>query len=98
LEAKFQKVNVKNSFEVDIDYMDGLSNAIKHDKEEKSWVKVGDAIGSGAKVYGLRVDNVHQDTYKVLGLLNHSMKKSVEDGDIEENNAGKNSSTAKKKK
>ena len=30
------------------------------------WLRSGEAIGAGAKVYGYRVDNVHNETYRIL--------------------------------
>ena len=30
------------------------------------WLRSGEAIGAGAKVYGFRVDNVHNETYRIL--------------------------------
>jgi len=30
------------------------------------WLRSGEAIGAGAKVYGFRVDNVHNEAYRIL--------------------------------
>ena len=38
---------------------------IKNDKTDKKWVKSGEVIDTGAKVYGFRVDNVHSETYRM---------------------------------
>lgn len=32
----------------------------------QKWLRSGEAIGAGAKVYGYRVDNVHNETYRIL--------------------------------
>jgi condensin complex subunit 2 len=37
--------------------------------EENNWGRTGEALGAGAKIYGYRVDNVHMETYKILGGL-----------------------------
>jgi len=42
-------------------------------KDETSWIRMGDALGAGAKIYGFRVDNVHGETYRVLGGLNRNV-------------------------
>lgn len=34
------------------------------------WLRSGEAIGAGAKVYGYRVDNVHNQTYRILNGIN----------------------------
>jgi condensin complex subunit 2 len=36
---------------------------------QNKWVRTAEAVGAGAKIYGYRVDNVHQDTYKMLNTL-----------------------------
>lgn len=37
--------------------------------EDNNWGRTGEALGAGAKIYGYRVDNVHMETYKILGGL-----------------------------
>ena len=41
----------------------------QHSKLETKWLKTGEALGAGAKVYGFRVDHVHHDAYKMMGSL-----------------------------
>ena len=43
-----------------------LSN---NERLETKWLRTGEAIGAGAKIYGFRVDNVHSDAYKMLSSL-----------------------------
>ena len=77
------KVNIKNAFDVDINCLDTLTTlvvqkeqqvAIKGGQEEdmNNWGRTGEALGAGAKIYGYRVDNVHMETYKILGGLARS--------------------------
>lgn len=68
------KVNAKNAFEVDTDYLPNLSKLLsethtgKRDNES-SWLRASASLDASAKIYGFRVDQVHQETYKVLGGL-----------------------------
>lgn len=48
----FQKVNIKNAFDVDINCIDNLSALITQQKGENSWGRTGEALGAGAKIYG----------------------------------------------
>ena len=73
------KVNIKNAFDVDINCIDTLTQLINSNKERaptaavdednNNWGRTGEALGAGAKIYGYRVDNVHMETYKILGGL-----------------------------
>ena len=38
-------------------------------KTEMSWFKASAGLDASAKIYGFRVDQVHSETYKVLGGL-----------------------------
>lgn len=40
-----------------------------HEKLETKWLRTGEALGAGAKIYGFRVDRVHDDTYKMVSSL-----------------------------
>ena len=42
---------------------------VQHAKLETKWLRTGEALGAGAKVYGFRVDHVHHDAYKMMGSL-----------------------------
>ena len=39
---------------------------------DSSWKKLSQTLDAGAKIYGFRVDSVHNETYKVLGGLNRT--------------------------
>ena len=65
-------MNIKNAFDVDIKCIDNLSSIIKQQKGENTWGRTGEALGAGAKIYGYRVDNVHMETYKMLGGLHRT--------------------------
>jgi len=41
-------------------------------RTEMSWFKASAGLDASAKIYGFRVDQVHSETYKVLGGLNRS--------------------------
>jgi len=40
-----------------------------NEKLETKWLRTGEALGAGAKIYGFRVDNVHIDAYKMMSSL-----------------------------
>jgi hypothetical protein len=44
----------------------------QHDKLSTKWIRTGEALGAGAKIYGFRVDNVHNDTYKMMSTLSRN--------------------------
>lgn len=61
------KINVKNAFDLDTDFFKNLG--LIPDQGEMSWLKASAGLDASAKIYGYRVDQVHQETYKVLGGL-----------------------------
>ena len=50
----------------------------QHEKLESKWMRTGEALGAGAKIYGFRVDNVHNDAYKMMGSLARNQNGEVE--------------------
>lgn len=72
MSLQFQKLSVKTAFEVDIKCLDNLSTLITHQQGENSWGRTGEALGAGAKIYGYRVDNIHMETYRMLGGLHRN--------------------------
>ena len=54
--------------------------------KEVGWLRVGAGIDAIAKIYGYRVDQVHQETYKVLGGL-HRQEGQRENQQEEESKA-----------
>jgi len=74
------KVNIKNAFDVDINCIDTLTQLIAgKEQPENTWGRTGEALGAGAKIYGYRVDNVHMETYKILGGLHrHGIDQEIE--------------------
>jgi len=66
------KVNSKNAFDLDTDFVPNITLLVgdtsnKHN--ESSWLRASASLDASAKIYGYRVDQVHQETYKVLGGL-----------------------------
>lgn len=70
-------MNIKNAFDIDINCIDSLIDIISASHQngtgtgpvENTWGRTGEALGAGAKIYGYRVDNVHMETYRILGGL-----------------------------
>ena len=66
------KVNAKNAFDLDTDFIKHLHKTLIDDRNksnETSWMRASCSLDASAKIYGFRVDQVHQETYKVLGGL-----------------------------
>lgn len=61
-----KKVNAQNAFEVDLNCLDNIKEFVAQQTETNKWVRSGDIIDAGTKIYGFRVDNVHAETYRML--------------------------------
>ena len=70
---RYNKINMKNAFDINVDFIESLSN-ILNKNEEAAWQKASASLDVSAKVYGYRVDSVHSETYKFLGGLNRNKK------------------------
>ena len=65
-----KKINQSNAFDVKLTSLDEIKDFLQtHDKLETKWLRTGEALGAGAKIYGFRVDHVHNDTYKMMSCL-----------------------------
>ena len=70
------KINAKNAFDVDTDFVDGICKMLEkqnklesYQAKESSWLKASASLDASAKIYGFRVDQVHIETYQMLGCL-----------------------------
>ena len=83
-----KKVNKENAFDVNIEQI-SIGNMKEflqqHDKLESKWMRTGEALGAGAKIYGFRVDNVHNDAYKMMGSLARNQNGDLELEIVQEN-------------
>lgn len=84
------KVNSKNAFEIDTDYLSSLSKLLQDNPtgkrdNESSWLRASASLDASAKIYGFRVDQVHQETYKVLGGLHRQEMNNKQNADNGEN-------------
>ena len=61
-----KKVNAANAFEVDLNCLNNIQQFIKGLNHTTKWLRSGEAIGAGAKIYGYRVDNMHNEIYRML--------------------------------
>ena len=65
-----KKVSKENAFDVSITSLDDLKEFLNNNENlETKWLRTGEVIGAGAKIYGFRVDNVHSNTYKMISTL-----------------------------
>ena len=53
---------------------------IGKEPKNKKWIKSSEIVDAGTKVYGFRVDNVHNETYR---MWNGFMRNAVGDQNIE---------------
>ena len=78
-----KKLNANNAFEAaDLASITSIKEFVQNQKEETKWLRAGDAIGANAKVYGFRVDNVHNETYRILNGMNRNALTGDEEIDI----------------
>ena len=70
---RYNKINAKNAFDINVDFIESLSN-ILNKNEESAWQKASASLDVSAKVYGYRVDSVHSETFQFLGGLNRNKK------------------------
>ena len=76
--------------------MESITNLINK-SEESSWQKASASLDASAKIYGYRVDSVHNETFKFLGGLSRADKNGAED-ENEDNNNNEEEKKAKKDK
>jgi len=65
------KVNSKNAFDIPLPNVEKLTD-FHQATGDTSWKKLSQTLDAGAKIYGFRVDSVHNEAYKVLGGLNRT--------------------------
>ena len=67
--------------------MTNIKEFVQTQNADKKWVRTGEAIDAGAKVYGFRVDNVHHSAYRMLSTFartgNEQLEMINEDEDSE---------------
>ncbi|KAL4432644.1 hypothetical protein ABPG74_004937 [Tetrahymena malaccensis] len=61
------KINKENAFEIPLPDVKNMSDFAK--VSEASWQKLSSSIDSGSKIYGYRVDSLHQESFKMLSGL-----------------------------
>lgn len=75
-----KKINAKNAFEVNIEYLENLPRMLNHQREE-SWQTASNGLEAVAQIYSYRVDSVHTDLFKILGGLHRNMDDLKEEGE-----------------
>ncbi|NP_001244261.1 condensin complex subunit 2 [Gallus gallus] len=89
------KINTKNVFGLHlIDYMTDILK--QKDSELTNFKMAAGTIDAGVKIYAVRVDAVHADTYKVLGGLGKESAPTKDVGSPEEEEDSTASSSAKR--
>lgn len=65
------KINVKNAWNLHL--VDHIDDVIKLDTQKRNatdFQRASHTIDAASKIYGVRVDAVYTDTYKILGSMN----------------------------
>jgi condensin complex subunit 2 len=61
---------VKNTWSLRlIDYIGQLTDQAEKEEKKTNFQKVTATLDASVKIYSSRVDSVHTDTYKMLGVL-----------------------------
>ncbi len=66
---------LNNSFEVNNRFIENLPHLLRNN-DESSWQKTSVSLDASAKIYGFRVDLVHNETYRMLGCLDRAKDKN----------------------
>jgi hypothetical protein len=90
--TRFNKINAKNAFDINVGFIESITNMLVSKDEESAWQKASASLDATAKIYGYRVDSVHTETFKFLGGLNRNKK----DINIKEDNENKNDDESSK--
>lgn len=71
LQAK--KITKDNAFDVNIEEQIGIENMrdflTRQARLDTKWLKTGEALGAGTKIYGYRVENVYLNAHKMIFSL-----------------------------
>jgi hypothetical protein len=81
---------MQSAFEVDFDNLN-MDDWLAQQNVETKWLRSGEVISVGGKVYGFRVDNVHNTVYKMLGNMQRGVCEDIieeeeEESKVEEEN------------
>ncbi|CAK81641.1 unnamed protein product (macronuclear) [Paramecium tetraurelia] len=77
------RVNEKNSFDIPMINLRDL-NAFKQIEQGDAWKHISASLDAGSKIYGFRVDLVHQNTFKVLGGLHRTQIPDKQNQEVEQ--------------
>ena len=66
LNFAINKLNIKNAFDINAEFIKDIPKMLEDDKHEESWTRTSEIIAAGSKIYGLRVDNVYKSTQNLL--------------------------------
>lgn len=80
------KLNVKNAFDINAEFIKDIPKMLEGDKHEESWTRTSEVIAVGSKIYGLRVDNVYKSTQNLLNGFHRTAAESNNNDEDEENN------------
>ena len=77
-----KKINSNNAFDINIDYLDNISQ-IMNQHSGDNWQVASNGLAAFAQVYSYRVDSVHAELFKMMGGLHRNDKTSEGDNDDE---------------
>ena len=66
--------------------LENITDFISNLPKQRKWLNSGEAIGAGAKMYGMRVDNTHSSAYNMMNRLRQNSKEEdfieIPEGDL----------------
>lgn len=70
---QMKKITKDNAFDVNIEEQIGLENVkeflTRQARLDTKWLKTGEALGAGSKIYGYRVDGLYVSANKMIYSL-----------------------------
>ena len=85
LDFASNKLNVKNAFDVNAEFIKNIPSMLEDGKHEESWTKTSEIIAAGSKIYSWRVENIYKKVYNVLNGFHRTAGEQNENNENEEN-------------
>ena len=75
-----KKVTKQNAFDAEIITQVQMKQFLEQNENmEAKWLRTGEAVGANANIYGCRVENVYNETYKISGAIGRGVNNQDDD-------------------
>ena len=79
-----KKVTRQNAFDAEIITQEQMKQFLQQNENmEAKGLRTGEAVGANANIYGCRVENVYNETYKISGAIGRGVNIQDEDPDAD---------------